>query len=137
MSFTTNERQLLGQLADILIPAGGGLPAASQAGVAQAGLDQVIAARPDLVASLQSLLADARGCEPTEFMTQLRTQKAATFGMLGEVVAAAYFLNPTVAATLGYASQTPRPIDPHPDYLDDDLLTPVITRGPIYRPTPK
>ena len=57
-------------------------------------------------------------------------------GRTAEVVPAAYFMNPHVQQLIGYAGQTPRPIDPHPDYLDDGLLDSVISRGPIYRPTP-
>ena len=41
-----------------------------------------------------------------------------------------------VRAKLGYGGQGAKPIDPHPDYLDDDLLQSVISRGPIYRRTP-
>jgi len=45
-------------------------------------------------------------------------------------------MNPKVREALGYHGQLPRPIDPHPDYLDEGLLQQVIARGPIYRPTP-
>jgi hypothetical protein len=45
-------------------------------------------------------------------------------------------MNPAVQELIGYSNQTPRSIDPHPDYLDDGLLDSVIRRGPIYRPTP-
>jgi hypothetical protein len=45
-------------------------------------------------------------------------------------------MNPKVRHAIGYAGQTPRPIDSAPDYLDDGMLESVIRRGPIYRPTP-
>ena len=51
---------------------------------------------------------------------------------------AAYFLNPDMRAAIGYPGLEARPIDPDaaPDYLDDGLLDSVVSRGPVYRPTP-
>ena len=48
MTFDSNERAVLAALADVLIPAAEGFPAASQAGVAGGGLDAVLSFRPDL-----------------------------------------------------------------------------------------
>ena len=137
MSFSADDRALLAALADILIPAAGGMPSASQAGVAGTGLDHVLAARPDLVAVLADVLGKARGSEPGDVITAIRASDPAAFGVLAEIVPAAYFMNPDVRETIGYAGQIPRSIDPHPDYLDDGLLQSVISRGPIFRPTPK
>jgi hypothetical protein len=66
----------------------------------------------------------------------LQAQDPAGFGLLAELVPGAYFLNAQVRAQLGYHGQGARPLDSHPDYLDDGLLESVIDRGPIYRPTP-
>jgi hypothetical protein len=136
MSFDSEERTLLAELADELIPAGEQLPAASAAGVASDGLDQVLTARSDLTEPLRELLRKARGCRAAEFVADLRANHPAAFAVLAEVVPSAYFMNPQVRQAIGYLGQTPRPIDPHPDYLDDGLLDSVIARGPIYRPTP-
>lgn len=136
MKFDTDERALLASLADVLIPAGEGFPAASTAGVAGEGLDQLISVRPDLEAGLKRVLERARGCVPADFIAELQRRDAGAFGLLAELVAGAYFLNPDVRARLGYNGQNPQPIDPRPDYLDDDLLECVIRRGSIYRPTP-
>src|SRR5262245_40578744 len=136
MSFDRDERSLLARLADELIPADGQHRSASQAEVAAVWLDKVLEARPDLSEGLRSILDNARGCEPAQFVAELPGSDAAAFGILAEVVAGAYFMNPLVQQAIGYAGQTPLAIDPHPDYLDDGLLESVIQRGPIYRPTP-
>jgi hypothetical protein len=130
------DRALLGRLADELIPAGVGFPSASSAGVAGAWLDAVLTARPDLEVVLKDLLQKARIGIPAAVVERLRTDDPGAFGILAEITAAAYFMNPDVQRAIGYSGQDPRPIDPRPDYLDDDLLEAVIRRGPIYRPTP-
>jgi len=130
------DRALLGRLADELIPAGEGFPSASSAGVAGAWLDAVLTARPDLEVALKDLLQKARIGIPAAVVERLRTDDPGAFGILAEITAAAYFMNSDVQRAIGYSGQDPRPIDPRPDYLDDDLLEAVIRRGPIYRPTP-
>ena len=58
MALSDEQRAQLGAIADELIPAGSGMPSASEAGVAGEFLDEVLAARPDLAAPLE---ARARG----------------------------------------------------------------------------
>ena len=139
MNFDLNEREraVLGALADVLIPAGEGFSSANDAGVAARGLDEVLNCRPELFESLKRLAARAQGREPREFMDELKRSDPLAFGLFADFVGGAYFLNAHVREKLGYGGQTARPIDPHPDYLDDELLQSVIDRGPIYRPTPK
>ena len=136
MNLTSAERQLVAALADLLIPAGSGFPSASEAGVANEGLDQLLAVRPDLRDSLKSILLRAKDRPPSEFLQELQSNDPAAFGVLAESVPGAYFLNPDVRARLKYDGQSPRPINPRADYLDDGLLQSVIDRGPVYRPTP-
>ena len=136
MSFNSYERSLLAALADVLIPAGDGFPAASGAGIAGDGLDQLLVYRPDLGPGLKKLLAVTDGQPAAEIVARLKARDPAGFGLLAELVSGAYFLNPDVRAKLNYHGQGPRPIDPRPDYLDDGLLQSVLDRGPIYRPTP-
>jgi hypothetical protein len=136
MSFDADERRLLGELADVLIPAGEGFPSASEAGVAGDGLDRVLSFRPDLADGLKRLIAAAQGHSATEFVAETQRDDPARFALLAEFVPGAYFLNPRVREKLGYAGQGGRPIDPRTDYLDDGLLQSVIDRGTIYRPTP-
>ena len=137
MTFNSDERSLLAALADVLIPAGDGFPAASGAGIEGDGLDQLLGYRPDLAPGLKQLLATADGQPAAVFVAELKLRDPAGFGLLAELVSGAYFINPDVRAKLNYHGQGPRPIDPRPDYLDDGLLQSVLDRGPIYRPTPK
>lgn len=134
--FDATERALFAALADVLIPASEGFPCASQAGVAGEGLDQVLMVRPDLAAGLKQVLEKAKGRPPADAVADIQKNDPVAFGVIAELVPGAYFLNREVRAQLGYSGQSPRPIDPHPDYLEDGLLQSVIDRGAIYRPTP-
>jgi hypothetical protein len=113
------------------------MPSASAAAVAEEGLNQVLAAVPNLGPSLVNVLASAKGCEPAEVVAGLARTDPAAYGILTEVVTAAYFMNPEVRKAVGYTGQGPTPLDPRVDYMEDGLLESVIKRGPIYRPTPK
>ena len=137
MNFDPAQRAVLAGLADVLIPAGDGMPSASVGAVAEEGLNQVLAAVPSLGASLAEVLAGAKGREPAEVIAHLARTDPAAYGILTEVVTAAYFMNPDVRKAVGYTGQGPSPLDPRVDYMEDGLLESVIKRGPIYRPTPK
>ena len=56
MALSDEQRAQLGAIADELIPAGSGMPSASEAGVAGEFLDEVLVARPDLAAPLEVAL---------------------------------------------------------------------------------
>jgi hypothetical protein len=137
VNFDPAQRAVLAGLADVLIPAGDGMPSASTGAVAEEGLNQVVAAVPSLEASLADVLARAKGREPAEVIASLARTDPAAYGILTEVVTAAYFMNPDVRKAVGYTGQGPTPLDPRVDYMEDGLLESVIKRGPIYRPTPK
>jgi hypothetical protein len=135
MSLSEQRRAQLGAIADELIPAGSGMPSASEAGVGGQYLDEVLAARPDLAEPLEAALASVEGADDP--IGALRGD-AGAWGVITAVVPAAYFLNPDMRAAIGYPGLEARPIDPDaaPDYLDDGLLDSVVSRGPVYRPTP-
>jgi hypothetical protein len=137
MNLNPTQRAVLAGLADVLIPAGDGMPSASAAAVTQDGLNQVLAAVPTLGPSLADVLARAAGREPAEVVASLARTDPAGYGILTEVVTAAYYMNPEVRKAVGYTGQGPSPLDPRVDYMEDGLLESVIRRGPIYRPTPK
>lgn len=135
---TPARRSTLAALADVLVPATGGMPAASEAGVTGKWLDRVLGARPDLEPTLVRLLAAAAGSEPAGELRRLECEDRAALELLALVVVSAYYLNPKVRRLIGYPGQKATP--PFPDesdyYLRDGLLDPVLERGPIYRPTP-
>jgi hypothetical protein len=133
------DRETLAALADVLIPAADGMPAASDAGVTGEWLDEVLRVRGDLEPPLQSLLERARGLDPAAEVERLEREEPEAFEALATAVAGAYFLNPEVRRLIGYPGQEARPIVPEdpPDYEQDDLLASVVDRGPIFRPTPE
>jgi hypothetical protein len=132
------QRAVLAAAADVLIPRSGEMPSASEAGVAGKWLDEVIALRPDFAAPLAAVLDQMQGAEPGAAVAELRASDPAGFGVLAEVVAGGYFLNPDVRSAIGYPGQQAVPIVPDqpPDYEQDGLIASVIARGPVYRPTP-
>jgi hypothetical protein len=137
MSLSSDEVESYQRLADVLIPAGDGMPSASQADAGGQWLHKVLDVRPDLVNGLRGLLLRAADRKAHEFVGELQASEPAAFGILAEIVPAAYFMNPDVRQAIGYVGQAPLPIDPRPDYLEDGLLEQVIRRGRIYRPTPR
>lgn len=128
-------RRTLEGLADVLIPAGEGMPSASQAGAGGALVDEVLKARWDLGDDLAALLAAARGQEPATVVARLQAEDPDAFTVLATVVAGAYFMSDDVRARLGYRGQRAVPI-PSSDAPDEELLRSVRERGPIYRPNP-
>ena len=137
MALTDTQRAQLGAIADQLIPAGGGMPSASEAGVAGRYLDEVLSSLPDLKAPLETALAAVDGLAPEAALAVLREDGAA-WGVLTAIVPGAYFMNPAIREAIGYPGLERRPIDEtaKPDYLEDGLLASVIARGPVFRPTP-
>ena len=133
---TAHERSTLAGLADVLIPAASGMPAASEAGVAGEWLDAVLAARPDLLEPLRAILASADGAAPAEAVERL--SEGGGFGVLAEIVPNAYYMNPAIRQRIGYALQQAVPIVPGED--DDSEATALIEsvrgRPTIFRPTP-
>ncbi len=136
--FDAAQRATLAALADVVIPAGEGLPSASQAEVAGQWLDAALAAVPELSGALVAVLEEAGSDDPTVAVARLRANNPLGFDQLCTVVAGAYFLNPDVRRAIGYPGQERVPIVPEtpPDYEQDGLLASVIARGPVYRPTP-
>lgn len=137
MALTDAQRAQLGAIADQLIPAGGGMPSASEAGVAGQYLDEVLTSLPDLRAPLEAALGPVEGLDADAALALLR-EDAASWGVLTAIAGGAYFMNPSIREAIGYPGLERRPIDEHaaPDYLADGLLDSVIARGPVYRPTP-
>lgn len=135
MTLDTGARRRLAAIADHLIPAGHGMPAPSDLGVHQTQLDAVLAARPDLAAVLAEALDEHLPADPAQRLAELERHAPATQASLLLVIVAAYYMHPTVKAAIGYPGQEARPVNAldYPDWMVEDLLAPVVARGPIWR----
>ena len=126
-------RSTLAVIADLLIPASPTALSASAADVHGTGIDRVLGVRPDLLAPVVGLIDEVTSAPPSTF-EDLHALGLSHFGALAEAVTAAYYLNPVVAAGVGYAKRSAIPIVFDNDL--DELVRTVAARGPIYRPTP-
>ncbi|HEX4253405.1 MAG TPA: hypothetical protein VH008_36435 [Pseudonocardia sp.] len=129
-------RDWLRPLADALIPAEDGMPAAGHLGAADAQLDLVLVARPDLLRPLQRGHALTGGMSPAEALTALPELDPAAHSALLEVVAGGYYAHPEVRELIGYTGQQAVPVRvaDFPEYLAEGLLERVVARGRVYRP---
>jgi hypothetical protein len=136
--FDAEARGRLAALADALIPAGHGMPSASEAGVAGEWLDAVLAAEPGFAGPLAAVLERADVADPAGELKRIESTDPGGWGTLTTVVAGAYFLNPGIAERVGYPGRRAIPIDAdaEPDWAQEGLLDSVKARGPVYRPTP-
>jgi hypothetical protein len=131
-------RETFRALADVLIPAAEGMPAASEVGVHEAVLDRILSLRPDLAERFFRGLRAAVGQTPEAIARKLNQEDPEALSAIGLAAAAAYYMQPRVRALIGYPGQENRPADPDetPEYIANGMLQQVIDRGPIYRPTP-
>lgn len=129
------QRKVLTALADALIPSGGRMPSAGQAGVADEWVDRVLELRPDMAKDLKGLLHAVEDQRPEETIDRLRSQSNTRFDTLCEVVAGAYFLNSEVRELIGYPGQREIAIETPIDQLQR-LTAPVVERGHTYRSCP-
>jgi len=126
-------------LADGLIPGTDAMPAPGSVDVGGAGLDAVLASRPDVTTALIRALEAADDVEDAiAWAAELADVDAIAHAALVTAVVGAYYLRPEVRARLGYPGQTGVEVvaDPYPEYVHDGTLERVLERGPIYRPTP-
>jgi hypothetical protein len=141
-TLTDDLRDRLRSLADLLIPAAHGMPAASEIGVAAEQVDRVLDARRDLAEPLVRALSalQVEGFEP--LLDELRHLEAddppANEALLLTVVGG-YYIHPEVRRRLGYDGQVPVEVRPEiiPNYVEEGLIDPVVERGPIYRRPPE
>jgi hypothetical protein len=128
-------RAWLAEVADLLIPAAGDMPAASEMDVAGRQLDVVLGARPDLVRHLLRGWNTTAGSDPAETARLLPELDPEAYDAVRLVVAGGYYIHPRVRKLLRYTGQEPRTVrvDQVPEYLEDGTLERVMERGPIYR----
>lgn len=138
VAIAERHREAFRRIADHLIPAAEGMPAASEVDVHGAGLETMLTLRPELAPDLARALDAVAALGGPEAVAALAAADPEGLAVVGLVAASAYYMAPSVHAALDYPGQRSRPVQPEEegDYLEGDLLQAVIDRGPIYRPTP-
>ena len=124
VTFPLAARARLARVADVLIPAGEGMPPASEVGVHEALLDRVLRARPDLAAPLLAVLSETVEADPAATLARLASEDRSGLRALRWVVAGGYYLDEGVRTRLGYPGTVPRPVQAHqyPAYVAEGLL---------------
>ena len=132
------ERETFAAIADVLIPAHGALPAASEVGVHRGGLDKVINARPDFLEPLRAAMDLASGQPAKDAAERLFADHPELFQAVSLAASGAYYMAPEVRAQIGYPGQESLSYDTaaEPHYVTGGALDRVRARGPVYRPTP-
>jgi hypothetical protein len=134
-TLTNEQRLVLYEVGEELIPEGSSFPSADGAGVPGHFIDRVLALRPDLVAPLGEALDRGIDLDARGFCEDLRREVPAAFELLTFAIAGSYFLNPKVRRAYGYAGQVgeSQEGEPQAEYAEGGLLADVVRRGPIYR----
>ncbi len=131
-------RARLARIADVLVPAYQGMPAASSVGIAWDLLDKALRARPDLAPDCRRAVTACTDPPSPEALEQLVSEDPDGFGALMVLVLGGYYISAEVRKLLHYAGQEALRIDigELPAYIEEGLLDEVIDRGPIYRTIP-
>jgi len=129
---TPEQRRTLARLADVLIPASGGMPSASSVDVAGRQLDLVLHSRPDLAASLPPILDHVGGRESLEAVAILERERPDDLVLLLQAVAGGYYMHDEVRQLLGYAGQEALTLS-RGGFGGEDLIDPMLKRRPTYR----
>jgi hypothetical protein len=139
---TDAEVVALRAVADVLIPATGDHPAATEAAAYNTWLLRAVDARADSFDLITGTLRAFDGLDHAALDTALRrlhTDEPEAFAALSAVVAGAWVMVPEVKAAIGYPGQkrdVPG-LEEAADQLSDGILDPVIDRGFIYTPAPE
>src|SRR5439155_686780 len=120
-AFVAVQRAALAALADVLIPAVDGMPAAADAGATGKWLDRAVTARPELVAPLERIASLPGEDDPRASLERLIAEDAEGFAALTAAVSGAYYMNLKIRKRIGY----PRPED-HPCETGESNVEPVM-----------
>lgn len=141
------DERTLTAVIDEIIPAGEGMPSASEAGVVRY-FRQIVDQLPDLTESLggaleavenesherfESPFLDLSESERVEVLEQLATAGPAIFGGLSTLVYEAYYVQPTVWELIGYEPYPTGEAGPVMDPFDEAALDRVRSMPPSYR----
>ena len=125
-------RVWLTSIADQLIPAGDGMPAASEVAVTADQLGRVLNVRPDLASHLLRAFGATMTMSAPDAIDLLAESDPDALDAITLAVAGGYYMHPDVRRLLGYTGQRARTIT-IAEGIDEDMLMRVVERGPIYR----
>ncbi|HEX2090017.1 MAG TPA: hypothetical protein VHI54_08870 [Actinomycetota bacterium] len=138
-SVSDETRARLGRIADDLIPAAEGMPAATEVDVQGRQLDLVLRTLPDLAPHLErSLSWDEPPESGVEWIRQLQADDPDAYFAVAVAIVGAYYTHPEVKRRLDYPGQVGQEVlIGYPEYVEEGLLDGVLERGPIYREVPE
>jgi hypothetical protein len=128
---------LVSHVAGDLLPAAAGLPSASTALTERRLLD-VLGARQDLASDFWRAVEKLGSGDASAALKQLLVDDPTAYGVLGSVIAAAYYTEPEVMNALSYPGQLSHSysLDEVPEYVLNGWLQRVIDRGTLWRQPP-
>jgi hypothetical protein len=132
-------RQRFAAIADVLIPASEGMPAASEVQVQGQLLDRILGVRQDLAEPFFRGMQATAELDAETAARQLNELDPEALTAIGLIASGGYYMTDRVRELIGYPGQESRPEsdpDATPEYVENGMLRQVIDRGPIYRSTP-
>ena len=125
----------LAAIADCLIPASGGMPAATEVEVTKLMNGKLRRYRPDLVETVCEIIRRDSALSPQVFVERLATGDPQGFQRLFEAVAGAYYLSPIVRRRIGYPGQEALQL-PRAGIGVEDLLEKMLDMPKLFRQVP-
>jgi hypothetical protein len=136
-TFTNEDRDHYGKLADHLIPKWKNRPAATAVGVHLHMLDEVLKIRPDLEEAFRRAVNFCENKEVSDALNALAREDNEAWSALTSVTTGGYMMTDEARLAIGYPGQEAPPYDPNetPEYETNGMLAKVKDRGPIFRDT--
>jgi hypothetical protein len=127
-------RAVLAAVADRLIPAAHGMPAAG-AVVGEPRIRFVLGARPDLAEPLAAALRPELGDDPAARLEILERDEPGHHAALVQAIVFGYYTDRGVRERLGYPGQQAKTLYSWklPEYIEEGLIDRVLARGAVWR----
>jgi hypothetical protein len=127
-------RRTFANIADRLIPAAHGMPAAAGV-VGDERLRFVLRARPDLAGPLAAALRPELGDDVEARLAALERDEPVALAALQLVIVGGYYTDKAVRELIGYPGQQAIEVRSweYPPYLEEGLIDAVMARGPVWR----
>ena len=105
------QQKRLAKLADLIAPRLDDMPSASDLGLVDGGIKDVLRLRADLAAKLPGILSDCPETPSNNYLEGLSARQPEALEVLVQIVAGAYYMNPRVRKLIGYNGQKELPIE--------------------------